>query len=190
MIQEILAVYGVKIAAGLTVLIALVVLLFRQGRELPQGPATVTEKIARLGDEYVVLNDVVLPGKRGVNRIDHVVVSPFGVFVITVRRQTGKVRGKEGDSEWMVQSGRSKDTIYNPLWDNRKQVNALEETVGRYPFVPIVVFTQARLKGGFPENVVPLSRLPGFIHKHKNRVLFSDRQEDLLNKLRALKQNV
>ena len=187
MMQEILTVYGVKIAAALAVLLTLVVLLFRQNREQPQGMISVEEKIKRLGDEYVVVNDVVLPGFRGMNRIDHVVVSPFGVFVVTVRCQTGKVRGEEGDREWEVKSGRSRDTIYNPLWDNRKQMNALEETLGRYPYVPVVVFTQAKLKGAFPENVVPLNRLPGFLRKYRKQVLFSDKQQAVLEKLRVLK---
>ena len=91
--------------------------------------------------------------------LGNVVVSPYGVFVITVKQDAGKVFGKEGDSEWKVKSGRNSNLIRNPLWENRKHVNALEKVIGSVPFNSIVVFPRAVLKGTFGSNVIRLDEL-------------------------------
>ena len=43
--------------------------------------------LSRLPEEYTVLNDVILPTETGTTQIDHIVVSPYGVFVIETKLQ-------------------------------------------------------------------------------------------------------
>jgi hypothetical protein len=179
--------YWVKIGASLLVFIGLMGLFFRQSRNQAEGAgvATVQSKIEKLGDDYTLLSGVVVPALRGMSRIDHVIVSPYGIFVLTVQNEPGRVRGKMNDEMWEIKYGRQKGTLYNPLWENRKWVNALEKHLGSNPFIPVVVFTQAKLKDNFGDNVIPLSRLPGFIKKHDKSRLFSDKVEAILEKLKA-----
>lgn len=190
MTESILAVYWVKIAATLVVFGALMALFIRQSKKQAKGgPETLSVKsrIEKLGNEYTVLDDVVVPAKYGMIRIDHVVVSPYGVFVLTLVHEPGRVTGREGDSEWEIQSGMQKNILYNPLWENRKWVNALEACLGPYPYIQAVVFTRGRLKSDFGKHVLPLSRLPGFIKKYDKSVLFSDKQQAILEKIKNLR---
>ena len=110
----------------------------------------------------------------------HVVVSAYGVFVLTVKTEAGKVTGREGDREWHIKSAR--DILYNPLWENRKHVNALEKIIGPVWFIPVVVFTRAGLKGDFGSYVVSLKELMPYIKKHKKFRLSDDKQDEIVRK--------
>lgn len=177
--------YWVKIGASLLVFIGLMGLFFRQSRKQSEGNGGVSirSKVEKLGEDYTLLSGVVVPALRGMSRIDHVIVSPYGIFVLTVQNEPGRVRGKINDEMWEIKSGRQQGTLYNPLWENRKWVNALEKHLGRTPFIPVVVFTQAKLKSDFGDNVILLSHLPGFIKKYNKSRLSSDKVEAILEKL-------
>ena len=188
--ETLLTAYWIKIFATLAILIAVLVLFLRDNTK--SAPAdddiSLKAKIKKLGAEYTLLSGVVVPALRGMSRIDHVIPSPYGIFVLTVVHEPGKVTGRERDGEWQIKSGRKRDILYNPLWENRKWVNALEDHLGPQPFIPVVVFTQAKLKSHFGENVIPLSRLPGFIKKYDKPRLFSDKLEAVLKKLQPPRQ--
>ncbi len=186
MIDSLLTAYWIKIFATLAIFIAILVLFLRNGNKQTHGSDTssLKAKIKKLGEEYTLLSGVVVPALRGMSRIDHVIVSPYGIFVLTVVNESGKVSGRTRDGEWEIKSGRRRDILYNPLWENRKWVNALENHLGPQPFIPVVVFTRARLKNDFGKNVIPLSRLPGYIKKHEKSRLFSDKLEEIIKSLK------
>jgi len=184
--DTLLTAYWIKIFATLAIFIAILV-LFLKSNDKPTPEAddsSLKEKIKKLGSEYTLLNGVVVPALRGMSRIDHVIVSPYGIFVLLVVHEPGKVSGRERNGEWEIKSGRRRDILYNPLWENRKWVNALEKHLGPQPFIAVVVFTQAKLKSNFGKNVIPLSRLPGFIKKYDRSRIFSDKLEGILEKLK------
>lgn len=45
----------------------------------------VNDKISKLSDEYVIFNDLLFESNGRSTQIDHVVVSPYGVFVIETK---------------------------------------------------------------------------------------------------------
>jgi len=63
-----------------------------------QGEEDVTRLLSRLSDEYILVNDVVLP--RGFGNIDHVVFGPCGIVVIETKRYKGHIACLRG--EWFV----------------------------------------------------------------------------------------
>lgn len=65
------------------------------------GEQDVTRLLAKLPDDYVVVNDVLLPGRRG--NIDHVVLGPCGIVVIETKRYRGSIACHQG--RWF-QNGR------------------------------------------------------------------------------------
>jgi len=93
------------------------------------------------------------------------------------------VFGREGDREWQIKSGKQRDILYNPLWENRKHVNALEELTGPVWFIPVVVFTRAVLKGEFPEHVLRLKELVPYIKRQKTSRLSDDKRDEIIQKL-------
>ena len=168
------------------VAIAAIVIFVRQRRQhrLAANPKVVKDELERLDD--TVLSDVVISAELGMNDVSHVVVSNYGVFVITVKTEAGKVFGREGDREWQIKSGKQRDILYNPLWENRKHVNALEKMIGQVWFIPAVVFTRAVLKGEFGDHVVRLKDLLNYIERHKKSRLSSDKRDEIVQKLKSI----
>jgi hypothetical protein len=81
---------------------------------------------------YHCLHDLLIPdGAGGLTQIDHVVVSPFGIFVIETKNFSGWIFGSEKEAQWNVNYGRgSKRTIPNPLKQNFGHVCAVESLLG------------------------------------------------------------
>lgn len=183
--ENFLAAYWIKILASLVVLGALIAMFIRQSRDQANAdPQAVINTLSQLGPDYEVVNKVIVPGDRGMFDVGNVVVSPYGVFVITVKQTVGKIFGREGDREWEVKSGRNRDFIPNPLWENRKHVNALEKVIGSVPFISIVVFSRGNLKGDFGKNVIRLGELGKFIAQNKTSRLSVDKRDEILKALR------
>jgi hypothetical protein len=174
--------YGLQTLALLGVIIAM--LLVWRSRQLADDQKVVKDQLERLGPDYTVLSDVVVSAELGMNDVSHVVVSEYGVFVVTVKTEAGKVTGREGDREWHIKSAR--DVLYNPLWENRKHVNALEKMIGATWFIPVVVFTRAVLKGDFGSYVIRRSELISYIGQNKKSRLSVDQRDEIIAKLRAV----
>ena len=181
MIESYFTAFLIKTFASLVIFISLIVMFIRQSRDKANAdPQAVVNLLNQLGSDYKVVPNVVVPGERGMFALGDVVVSPYEVFVITVKQDAGKVFGRQGDSEWEVKSGRNSKLILNPLWENRKHVNALEKVIGSVPFNSIVVFPRAVLKGAFGSNVVRLGELRKRIAQNKTSRLSVDKRDEIL----------
>ena len=175
---------GLKVFVLLVVVITVVWVKQRRQHRLAGDPKVVKDQLERLGADYTVLSNVVVSAERGMNDVSHVVVSAYGVFVLTVKTEAGKVFGREGDREWKIKSGR--DILYNPLWENRKHVNALEKLTGPVRFIPVVVFTRAVLKGEFGDHVIRLKELIPYIEQQKKSHLSNDKRDEIIAKLETV----
>jgi len=184
MVENYLAAYGIKIFASLIVFITLIVMFARQSNDRTNDdPQAIKNVLNQLEPGYEVVTNVMVPGDRGMFDLGHVVVSPYGVFVITVKQTIGKIFGRKGDREWEVKSGGSRDFIANPLWENRKHVNALEKLIGPAPFISIVVFPRGNLKGEFGVNVIRLGQLKNFIIQNKTFNMSRDKRDRIVKAL-------
>ena len=170
---------GFKVFALLAVFITMLFVRHKRQHRLAGDPKIVKDQLERLGAEYTVLSDVVVSAELGMNDVSHVVVSTYGVFVLTIKTEAGKIFGREKDREWYVKQ----DVLYNPLWENRKHVNALEKVIGPVWFIPVVVFTRAVLKDDFGAHVIKLKELIPFIEKHNVLRLSDDKRHEILQKL-------
>ena len=191
MVENYLAAYGIKIFASLIVFITLIVMFIRQSNDRANDdPQAIKNVLNQLESDYEVVTNVMVPGDRGMFDLGHVVVSPYGVFVITVKQTIGKIFGRKGDREWEVKSGGSRDFIANPLWENRKHVNALEKLIGPAPFISIVVFPRGNLKGEFGTNVIRLGELKNFITQNKTFNMSMDKRDGILKTLQKSQPKV
>jgi restriction system protein len=115
---------------------------------------------------YTILHDVTLETDRGATQIDHVVVSPYGIFVIETRHMPGWISGSERDAQWTQTFFRSKTRIQNPLQQNSSHIKVLQQLLGldTSKFHSLVVFTgNARFKTQMPINVTRLGGLLPFM---------------------------
>ena len=160
--------------------IAVLAVGFFISRSRQMGPeVSVASFLNQLGEPYTVLTGSIVQGQQGMICIDHAVVSPFGVFIIKECREPGRVEVRLNREEWRVSGGGPKK-IYNPLWDIRKVIQKLERQVGEFPYVPLVVFTRARLTGDSDFNIMEAGKLVGHIQSFRDPRLPDDRQEKIV----------
>lgn len=164
--------------AGAIIAIAVVgFYLFRNRSFRPE--ISVAPLLRQLDDAYTVLRGSIVQGEQGMIHLDHTVVSPYGVFIIKECRETGRVEVRLNREEWRVSGGGPKK-IYNPVWDIRKVVGKLEKLAGDYPYVPLVVFTRARLTGESDFNLMEAGKLLDHIQSFRERRLSDDQQEKIV----------
>src|SRR5262245_23199910 len=60
---------------------------YQRLRSGSRGTTVISELLRSLGDEYLLINDVILPGHPG--KIDHVLIGPCGVVVIETKNFSG-----------------------------------------------------------------------------------------------------
>lgn len=123
--------------------------------------------------EYKVLHDCILPTATGTTQIDHIVVSPYGIFVIETKNYKGWIYGTEHSAKWTQNIYGKKNTFMNPIHQNYAHVKAIEAQLSgmtSIPIVPIVAFSgEADLKVDTKSAVVYFSRLTKTILQYKEK---------------------
>jgi len=92
---------------------------------------------------YCILNDVIISDNiGGSTQIDHVVLSPFGIFVVETKNLKGWIFGSVNSKMWMLQVFNEKYQFYNPIKQNYKHIACLSKLtkLPKKYFFPIVVF--------------------------------------------------
>jgi hypothetical protein len=108
------------------------------------GEYKINIQLDQLPKDCKYLSDIMIRNSKsrsGFSQIDHVVISPFGLFVIETKNYNGEIKGLRDDTYWTV-SNRFK--MYNPLKQNYGHIKALESTIKGYPdliFVSMISFT-------------------------------------------------
>ena len=123
---------------------------------------------------YRVLGDVTIPSINGTTQIDHVVVSPFGIFVIETKNFTGWIFGNARDANWTQTIYKNKSRFQNPIRQNYTHVKALETITGleESVFHSMVIFTgSAEFKTPVPDEVCGLADLVQRINLKSRHVL-------------------
>ena len=80
--------------------------------QLPSG--------CRYLSDIMILNP---KSKSGYSQIDHIVISPYAIFVIETKNYNGEIKGGRKDRNWSV-SNHFK--MYNPLMQNYGHIKALD----------------------------------------------------------------
>ena len=106
---------------------------------------------------YHLVKNVTLPVGDGTTQIDHLVVSPYGIFVIETKNITGWIFGQPNQAQWMQVIYRFKQRFQNPLRQNYMHVKAVRDLLGLEPDQAhnVVVFVGAcTFKNPMPAEVV------------------------------------
>lgn len=120
------------------------------------GESKVLRALEELPDQYHIFNDILLEVGGRKAQIDHVVVSPQGVWCVETKAHLGRVYGKENDKHWtqVKRSSRGrayKSSFYNPVRQNQTHCLRLREhlkhlTGQDIPVSSVIVFTSAELQ--------------------------------------------
>jgi restriction system protein len=133
-------------------------------------------------NRYTVINDVIIPSNGGTVKIDHVVISKFGVFVIKSVFVRGWISGAEFQDRWKQHRLGRTSLFQNPMHKNHLGLQALARLL-KLPeskFHSVVVFTGHKgFKKSVPFNVLPAEKLISAIRKRTENIL-SEEQAGLV----------
>lgn len=112
-----------------------------------------------LDDRYILINDVTLPDEQGgTTQIDHIVLSPFGVFVIETKNYKGWIFGGECQKMWTQKIYKKSFKFQNPLHQNYKHVKVLQSVLQDivdvdYIHSAVVFMPECEFKTAMPSTV-------------------------------------
>jgi hypothetical protein len=159
-----------------------------------KGESKVTEALKSLPDEYVVLNDIVLPDSKG--NVDHVLIGSNGIFVIETKNYSGFVKCEE--EQWFVNGHRirslSKQAKRNSMAVRGCIASVFTGPESKIPYiVPLLVFVSShtRLKLFKPTVcVLRLNELVEFIRdRETRRAITEDEKQAMVHHLQLLQRN-
>lgn len=136
---------NIYVALGFVVITSLV-----SNAYLPQLKGYVGERRIRkilesLGEDVKIFNDLYVPKKNGeMTQVDHVLLSPNGIFVIETKNYTGWIFGSEDQRNWTQTIYKKKSRFYNPVMQNNTHIKALQNYINLdVPMHSIIVFSNA-----------------------------------------------
>ena len=177
---EVITVYWIKILATLSVIFVFIIFLLRNSdrKSSDSGALLVEKELSRLNKDYKIFKNLIIKSESGMLQIHYVVVSTHGVFVITRCDHVGKISGNKGAREWKVKARGDNGTILNPLWENRKHINALEKRLNlNLPFIPVIVFTYAKLVNDFGPTALYLNQIQKVFARYTKSLVSQADQE-------------
>jgi len=133
------------------------------------GEAKVADAISsNLPEPFHLFNNITLKTTNGTTQIDHILVSPSGIFVIETKHYSHWIFGTPEQKEWTQVHFKMKNRFLNPLKQNQGHINAVKKLF-KLPddnFHNIVVFTgDAEFKTDPGPWVIQLFELPGFLSR-------------------------
>jgi len=137
---------------------------------------------------YRLFKNVTLPTEDGTTQVDHVIVSPYGIFVIETKNLKGWIFGSAQQKQWTQQIYKHKNQFQNPLHQNYKHTQtlqaALELDAGKL-FSLVVFVGDSEFKTPMPENVVYAGGYISYIKSKQQRILSDSEIIDACRKLQT-----
>jgi len=79
-----------------------------------------------LDNRYILLNNITLPDGDGTTQIDHILLSPYGLFVIETKNYRGWIYGEEKQKMWTQKIYKNNYKFQNPIHQNYKHIKVIE----------------------------------------------------------------
>jgi len=152
-----------------------------------QGESRVHSGLTRFLDRkfYRLFTNITLPIGDTTTQIDHLVVSPYGIFVIETKNMTGWVFGNPDHARWTQVNYQFRLRFQNPLQQNEVHVRAVRNLLRLHPedVHNVVVFVgDSTFKTPMPPEVVQgVNELANFI-KARSVPVFSQFELDRITK--------
>lgn len=143
---------------------------------------------------YIVINDVILKTKTGTTQIDHIIVSPFGIFVIETKNHTGIIYGTDTSQYWTqgLYNGVHK-MFFNPVVQNIGHIRQLSKILEIPPnyFSNMVVFSneEVNLSGVRSSCTGNVNMMINFLNMPRNTILTQDQVVRIGKRIKALNVN-
>lgn len=165
-----------------------------------KGEVTVTKTLQELlPNDCYLFNDVTI--RRGWHsaQIDHVVITPRGIFLVETKNWRGQLTGDENERRWQQDKGAGQPIVklYNPIMQNRRHVEIFRHWLRahgvEWPDVfPVLVMIAPSAEWEIRNVTVPIlrpSQAAAYIMQHRGTRTYSEAEVDavlnLLMKVRG-----
>ena len=184
---------GLFLYLGLALLLAVLLLVLRSPRFKGWRGERAVQRLIRQQLNpliYVDLHNVTLPTHDGSTQIDHLIFSPYGLFVLETKNYRGWIFGTEKQREWTQQIFKKRSKFQNPLRQNYKHTQTLQSLLGLEPeqvHSVIAFIGDCEFKTEMPANV---TRGDGFIRHIQSFTLpvwRPEQMQGLLDKLEEVR---
>ena len=171
---------------GLVVVIFLILHYSQASTKGRVGERIVARQAKSLGKDYVLLNNITLPNRNGgTAQIDHIVLSPYGIFVLETKHYRGDIYGKEDQKQWEQKFVKSCYKFYNPIIQNRSHVNILNHHLlglaDPTQTHSIVIFTgKCRLRSRVPPYVFNGRRWLRYVRKQFRDIVYTEHEVQMM----------
>ena len=148
----------------------------------------------RLSKQYLHFRKLKLfTAKDELTEIDHLVLCPFGIFVIAVRSDRGRIGGSETAANWNRHYFGSTKALMNPLHQNFKNVEAVKHLLqlqgtetGQLVHSVIAFNRVAQFASSMPANVLYVDAVAAYLKQFSEPVL----TEEQLNRFAAMLKQI
>ncbi|WP_288688106.1 nuclease-related domain-containing protein [uncultured Acinetobacter sp.] len=130
-----------------------------------------------LKGDYILLNDLTLPDiESGTTQIDHILLSPYGIFVIETKNYKGWIFGTERQKQWTQKIYKQSFKFQNPIHQNYKHMKVLEKILAdildkEFIHTVIVFMPEAVFKTDMPSNVFRGADWTDYVKTYKQSVI-------------------
>jgi len=134
---------------------------------------------------YRRFHDVIIPTKNGTTQIDHILVSPYGVFIVETKNIKGWIFGSEEQPKWTQSLYRKKYSFQNPIRQTFRQKKVLSEYLNLDESVihTVIYFVgDCKFKTDMPPNVIS-SGLSSYIKKYNDHILASEEIDRIIKRI-------
>lgn len=117
------------------------------------GEYKINIQLDQLPADCKTLSDIMIENVRsstGYSQIDHIVIHPYGIFVIETKNYSGRIKGKKNYKSWYVNG---KFPMYNPLRQNKGHIHALKRVLNDFPSLTYISIISFNMRARF--NVDP-----------------------------------
>jgi restriction system protein len=128
---------------------------------------------------YRRFHDVIIPSDNGTTQVDHVLVSPFGLFIVETKNLKGWIYGSESQPKWTQIVYKNKYSFQNPLKQTYRQKKVLSKFLDveeSHIETVVCLVGDSKFKTDLPSNVLS-SDLGRYIKQFKDIVLSNDEVE-------------
>lgn len=153
------------------------------------GEKMVTYNLNRgLSQDYAVLNDVYLPLRDGTTtQIDHIVVSPYGIFVVETKNYGGWIFGDAQSKVWTQTFRHRKNTFQNPIRQNYLHLCTISDRMGigkEYLRGVVAFIGNCTFKTPRPDGVVYAGGLVDYIRSFKTPIVPREQVPEIVEVIR------
>ncbi|TVR34081.1 MAG: NERD domain-containing protein [Balneolaceae bacterium] len=138
---------------------------------------------------YRRFHNVIIPSKNGTTQIDHLLVSPFGLFIVETKNKRGWIFGSGNQRIWTQSLYGNNYSFQNPLRQTFRQKKILSEflDINESIIHAVIYFVgDCKFKTELPSSVIK-SRLGKYIKKFNDRVIPPEESSRIVG---ALEQHI